>query len=215
VAWTSDVAGNWTRSWPDWNQDALFWQQVVSWAAGVPVQPDYLLDVSASGATAHIVLDDLRDDQFVDLASPVATVSGPLGGESAVPLRQTAPGRYEATLLVGSPGVYGVQVADGQRTETSGFVVRQQPEQSAFGADERTLRRIASDTGGRVLTNAAQAFRDEGRQTGQRWQPMWQFLVGLALGLFVTGLFVRRFMGFVEGVVAAVRRQSGRRRAAR
>jgi uncharacterized membrane protein/Mg-chelatase subunit ChlD len=219
VAWTSDVAGNWTRSWADWNQDALFWQQVVSWTAGVPVQPDYLLDVSVSGETAHIVLDDLRDDQFVDLASPVATVSGPLGGESAVPLRQTAPGRYEATLLAGSPGVYGVNVADGQRTETSGFVVRQQPEQSAFGADERTLRRIASDTGGRVLTNAAEAFRDEGRLTGQRWQPVWQFLIILALVLFVTGLFARRFAwplrGFVEGVGARVRRQSKPRPAAR
>jgi Ca-activated chloride channel family protein len=221
VAWTSDVAGNWTRLWTDWNQAALFWQQVLSWLAGVPIQPDFVLDVSASGETAHIMLDDLRDDQFVDLASPIASVSGPSGTEVPLVLQQSAPGRYEATVIASQPGVYAVKVVDGQRSETSGFVVREKPEQAAFGADEQTLRRIASDTGGRVVMNAAQAFRDEGRQNGQRWQPVWRFLVGLALVLLVIGLVARRLSpsspvsGFVAAVAARVRRRSGLRRVRR
>ena len=43
----------------------------------------------------------------------------------------------------------------------AGFVVGEQPEQTSFGSDEHTLPRVASQTGGRVLTSAAEAFRDD------------------------------------------------------
>jgi hypothetical protein len=222
VAWTSDVGGTWTRTWTDWNRNATFWQQAVSWAAGPPVQADFLLDVASIGETAHITLDSLRDDRFVDLASPVATLSGPSGGESRVPLRQTAPGRYAASVVADRPGTYAVTVSDAQRSETAGFVVRDQPELASFGADKHMLRRITSETGGRVLNAAAEAFRDDGRESGQRWQPLWQALLGLGLLTFVAGLVTRRLSwsllswwplnAFGAAVATRVRRRSGLRR---
>lgn len=227
VAWTSDVGGPWTRQWADWSAAPRLWRQAVGWAAGEPVQPDFLLDVSQTGITAHITLDDLREDQFVDLASPVATITAPSGSDSSVALRQTAPGRYEVTVLADTPGTYAVSVAEGARTETNGFVIRQQPELSSFGADRYTLRRIASDSGGRVLstTNAAEAFRDDGRAISQRWQPLWQPLLLVALLLFVASLAARRLSlawrasvslsKVAAGVAGGVRRRSGPRRVRR
>jgi hypothetical protein len=217
VAWTSDVGGPWTRSWADWADNTRLWQQAVGWAAGVPVQPDFQLSVTSSGSAQHIVLDELRDDRFVDLASPLATIASPAGKQSSVTLRQSAPGRYEASMVADAPGVYSVSVSEGQRSETSGFVVRSDPERATFGADIHTLRRIASDTGGRMLATPADAFRDQGRGSGQRWQPLSQPLLAVGLVLFVFGLAARRIGGtmnaLVSGAARAIRRRSGPPRA--
>jgi uncharacterized membrane protein len=220
VAWTSDLGGPWTRAWADWGDNARLWQQAVGWAAGLPVQSDFLVSVTSSGSTQHIRLDELRDDRFVDLASPIATIGAPGGAQSSVVLPQTAPGRYEATLIAEAPGQYGVTVSDGQRSETTGFVIRSDPEHSTFGADIQTLRRIASDTGGRMLATPADVFRDQGRGSGQHWQPLWQPLLGLSLALFVLGLATRRFSGWTVNawggsVARTIRRRSSLRRARR
>jgi uncharacterized membrane protein/Mg-chelatase subunit ChlD len=192
VAWTSDVGGPWTGGWSEWSRGANLWQQTVAWAAGVPVQPDFLVSIVQSGASVQVQLDEVKDDQFVDLASPVASISGPPGTHVSLPLRQSAPGQYTVALVSDQPGTYAVTVSDGSRTETKGFAVRADPEQQSFGADEQVLRRITSESGGRVLVSATEAFRAVGNGLGQHWQPLAPLLQALGLVLFVVGVAARR-----------------------
>lgn len=84
-----------------------------------------------------------------------------------------------------------------------------------------TLRRIASDTGDRVLSTPADAFRDAGRQAGLRWQPLWPVFMALGLILFVLGLALRRlsvpklFIPFAASAGVKARRRSAPLRAPR
>src|SRR5262249_22638019 len=46
VAWTSDVGTRWTTTWSSWDQNQRFWEQMVRWAMGPPINRDFRVDVS-------------------------------------------------------------------------------------------------------------------------------------------------------------------------
>src|SRR5260370_38079201 len=129
VAWTSDVGGRWTSNWLSWEQNNLFWAQLVRWAMGPPIDRDIRIAISRSGNEARVTVEDVIDGKFADLQPLTLTVSAPGGGSSRVLLRQVAAGQYEASVIVDTPGVYEVDVAEPSelrkpgRTATNSLVV--------------------------------------------------------------------------------------------
>jgi hypothetical protein len=214
VAWSSDAGRNWASAWPEWPQNARFWEQAVRWAMGPPVQRDFQIAVRTSGQQADITLESAREGRFADLEAPTTQVTGPSGLAATLPLRQVAPGRYTATVSADIAGAYQVTVTThpeapgaSPRSETTGFALRSNPELASFGADEHVLRRIASETGGRVLSDPASAFRAAGRPLGQRWEPVWQLMVLLGLALFLVDVVLRRIAMSPRRLVARLRRR--------
>ncbi|MBI4494661.1 MAG: VWA domain-containing protein [Chloroflexi bacterium] len=197
VVWTSDLSPRWTSEWLAWKDNQRFWDQAVRWAMPSPANRDLSLEVSRDDARVTLRAEALRDGQFANLAATRATITLPDGRTAQVPLRQTAPGRYEAQVLAESPGVYQVDVVqsdDGRaaRQETTGFVVREAEELASFGANERLLRRLASQTGGRVIQRPEEAFARDFNPVGFRWEPLWWRLLLLGLLLLPLDIAVRR-----------------------
>jgi Ca-activated chloride channel family protein len=199
VAWTSDMGTRWTSDWSAWNQDTRFWEQMVRWAMGPPVDRDYKVDVARVGDEARVSLEDIRDGKFADNVSPTVTLTVPSGATSQATLRQVAAGEYSATITGNVPGAYEVDVAEPSgprqpgRTETNGFVVPPVAETMSFVPDDQALRRIASDTGGQVLdSNTSDLYNGTRSATASRWDAVWQLFALLALVAFIADVAVRR-----------------------
>lgn len=199
VAWTSDVGGRWTTTWPSWDQNTRFWEQLARWAMGPPINRDFKLNVARAGGEAQVTVEDIQDGRFAELQTLTLTVSAPGGGSSQVPLRQVAPGQYAATIVAQTPGVYEVDVSEPSapgrpgRTESNGFIVPALVETTSFVADEPALRRIASETGGVLReTSSGDLFPATRTADASRWDPIWGIFAALALVCFVLDVALRR-----------------------
>ena len=200
VAWTSDVGTRWSTGWAGWDQNARFWEQLVRWAMGPPIDRDFKVEVTRVGDEARLTLDDIQDAQFADRQDLTLTVTRPDGGQSSAPLRQDAPGRYTATVVATAPGAYQLDVAEpkqprkASRTETSGFVVPPVAETLSFVANEQALRRIASETGGQLRDSSSTSdlYAADRTTNASRWDPLWPLFAVLALSAFVVDVAVRR-----------------------
>jgi Mg-chelatase subunit ChlD len=197
VSWMSDLGERWTPEWRNWKDNQRFWDQMVRWVMPNPASRDLRLETSRDDNRVTIHAESLRDGQFVSLASTRATVTLPDGREAELPMHQTAPGRYEAEVLPEATGVYRVDVVqEGNRLptreETIGFSVRPDEEVTTFGANERLLRRLASQTGGRVIQRPAEVFTRDFAPIGFRWEPLWWRLLTLGLILLPLDIMLRR-----------------------
>jgi Ca-activated chloride channel homolog len=200
VAWTSDLSTRWTSAWLNWDQNTRYWEQMLRWAMGPPINRDFRIDVARKGNVAHVSVEDIQDGRFSDLQALTMTVGLPGGGSSQADLRQVAAGRYEATVVADSPGVYEITVAEPSaprlpgRTESNGFVVPPLAEPVSFAADEQVMRRIASETGGTVVDAqaAGELYRGTRAANASRWDPIWSIFAVLALVAFVLDVAVRR-----------------------
>ena len=112
------------------------------------------------------------------------------------PLRQTAPGRYEARLPLTQFGSF-VLTADHQRdghtvAESSAQLVNPYPrEYMTLEPDVDLLERAATVTGGSARPTPAQLF-DPGDERIRHHEELWPKLLFLALVLFVLDLLLRR-----------------------
>ena len=78
------------------------------------------------------------------------------------------------------------------RIESAGFVVPLVAETASFEANDRVLRRIASETGGSILGSTSEVFRGARSAGSYRWDPVWPPLAVLGLVLFILDVAVRR-----------------------
>jgi Mg-chelatase subunit ChlD len=201
VAWTSDLGTRWTTSWPSWDQNAQFWEQLTRWAMGPPIDRDFKVDIVRTGAEARVTVQDLQDGTFADLQPLTLTLTAPGGATSQIALRQVAAGQYEATIVAATPGAYQVDVVEPSaprkpgRSETSGFVVPPVAETTSFVANDQEMRQIASETGGQVLAadpRASELYSAARTTNAPRWDPIWAIFAVLGLVAFVLDVAVRR-----------------------
>jgi uncharacterized membrane protein len=188
VAWTSDLSTRWAAAWAGWDQNTRFWEQLLRWAMGPPINRDFRIDITRTGNAALVKVEDIQDGRYSDLQPLKMTVVPPGGSTgSEVTLRQIAAGQYEATVVADRPGAYQVTVAEPSaprnpgRTEINGFVVPPVAETISFVANEQALRRIASETGGSVLDQrAGELYQGPRSADSARWDPIWQFFLVMA-----------------------------------
>jgi hypothetical protein len=198
VAWTSDLGTRWTSSWLTWDQNTRYWEQMLRWAMGPPINRDFRVDVARTGNTARVTVEDIQDGRFSDLQPLTLTVVAPGGGSSQVDLRQVAAGQYEANVVADTPGAYAVTVTEPSaprvqgRSESNGFVVPPVAETISFVANDQVLRRIASETGGLLLDKPGALYQGARTANATRWDPIWSIFAVLALLAFALDVAVRR-----------------------
>jgi Ca-activated chloride channel family protein len=199
VAWTSDLGSRWTTPWLAWDQNTRFWEQMLRWVMGPPINRDFRVDVTRTGSTAHVTVEDIQDGRFSDLQPLTLTVVAPGGGSSKVDLRQVAAGQYEANVVTNTPGAYALTVTEPSaprvqaRSESNGFVVPPVAETTSFAANDQVLRRIASETGGLFLAQRlVDLYQGTRNADTSRWDPIASVFLVLALLAFVLDVAVRR-----------------------
>ncbi|GIW06481.1 MAG: VWA domain-containing protein [Dehalococcoidia bacterium] len=201
VAWTSGLQDDWAGEFASWSGRSQFWGQLVRYAMGVPAEPGIGIRAETQAMQVTLTADVVTDDgRYIDLADAEATVIAPSGAARAYPLRQEAPGRYRVQFSAEEAGAHEVRVriaraGQVERSEIAGFVTVADPEARSLAPNDRLLNRLAGVTGGRQIADPAAAFADTTRPAGLAWLPLWPWLLGGALVLFVLDIAARRLRG--------------------
>jgi hypothetical protein len=149
------------------------------------------------------------DDSFENGLQGKLRVTGPEpGGETRdVPMRQTAPGRYEADFPLDRYGSFllraglektvdpagqGGTARTGTVAESFGHVTNPYPrEYLALAPDVETLQRAATATGGSLLADARAPF-DPAGESVRYHEDLWPRFAAAAIFLLVLDVLVRR-----------------------
>lgn len=225
VAWTSDVKNLWAVEWLRWPGYGQFWGQLVREHMRQKKRQEVKMRSELDPATGrvHAYLDAIGgDDRFQNgldgklslratdaSGAPKAEKLGPDGkptnGATIFPMRQTAPGRYEADFPLDRFGSFTLhaslekQVEDAkgaaksvQVAESFGHVTNPYPrEYLAFEPDLGTLERAARITGGAMDPPPA-AFFDPAGETIKFHRDLWSRFIAWAVGVYLLDLFLRR-----------------------
>ncbi len=201
MAWTSDAKNTWASRWLEWPDFGKFWAQLVKRTDRPPEDPNRQVTVNVNGDRALIRLDaqtgaDQSDRHYLNFLPSQAIVVDPQGNETNVPLPQVAPGRYEASVPVKPDGVYTLTATQtdtngDEAVQSSGFVVPYSPEYGLTSTDQSLLQGLARHTGGKLITDPADAFAHTLPSVGAP-RPLWPLLMVLIAILVVADVGVRR-----------------------
>ncbi len=222
MAWTSDVKNRWAVEWLRWPGFSRFWAQLVR--EHMRQRRRQTLDMAADvrDGEARVVVDAIGgDDSFLNGLDSTVKVVGPMGApraqreEREVALRQTAPGRYEASLPLERFGSF-VLTAEHRRdgdlvAESQAQIANPYPrEYMTLEPDLSLLNRAAEVTGGGAEPSPDALFDPRGEKITHH-EELWPTLLLVALGLFLLDLLLRRVRLFDRRFRAAPARAPGPR----
>ena len=211
AAWTSDLGARWSASWSRWPPYQKLWSQVARATMRRRAAAHFPIRATRAGDLVRLTVDAIgTDDRFMvglDGAVQVTAVSPgrPAAPAHAVPVAETAPGRYEASFhpdietgallfeATLSAGKIPTAAASGRMTLPFAPELRPHPPAADGAAAEgpALLAATAARTGGRLITEVRQLYED-GRDRRETRQPMrTPILLATAL-LFLVDVFLRR-----------------------
>jgi uncharacterized membrane protein len=202
VMFTSDVKNRWAVDWLQWDGYGKFWSQLVRETArrSHGAEVDFKVDRRGNAAEVELSVVD-RSGHYPRGLAPELRVIGPTADVRMVPLRQTAPGRYRASIPVSisasSPwrfeldaeGIPDEALAPASRTRT---VFYPYPDEYRFyPPDVAKLEALALETGGKVGPSVEDIF-EVGAERASVPTALAPLLMGLALALYLLDIAVRR-----------------------
>lgn len=204
LAWTSDVKSRWASDWVRWGGWPQLWGQL----AHEHMRQKHRRELDMK---AEIVAGELRatvdafdaEDRFENGLESTLSIVGPEPAKTSrsVPLRQTAPGRYEARVPLDAQGAFLLR-ADHRRRKDDGTLAPvavsfghvthpYPPEYASFEPDRALLERVASVTGGATDPDLAAVVDPAGEHVTSH-EDLWPRLVMAAIALLVLDLLLRR-----------------------
>lgn len=198
VAYTSDVKNKWAVNWLTWSSFGKFWSQVLRWTMRQGPSDDFRVSAWIAEGRGHIRVDAVDGaGQFLDRLDGQAWVLDPQLNKKVVPLRQTGPGFYAGQFEAHRLGAYLIKARFFQKKHFIGM-----GEASASYAypaewlsaqpDIESLRTLSQAGGGSFDPTPQAMWHREPHEKLLAYQPLWPYLVGLALGLFVFDVLLRR-----------------------
>lgn len=205
LAWTSDVKSQWSVEWLRWPGFEKFWGQLVHEHMRQKHRRELDMKADIEGGVLHASVDAFgADERFENNLSSKLSVIGPEpGGETRiVDMRQTAPGRYEASLPLDRYGSFLLRAEhahedkDGQLRPVAvsfGHVSNPYPrEYASFESDVPVLAKAAAATGGVVDPKDNAAVFDPAGEKVTYHEELWQKFIFAAVLVFLLDLLVRR-----------------------
>jgi Ca-activated chloride channel homolog len=207
VAWTSDVKNNWSVDWLRWSGFSKFWGQFTREHMRIKRRQELPMQVEMRENTVHAVVDAFTpDERFDNQLESKLVVTGPAtakgkGERRDIPMRRTAPGRYEADLRLDDYGSFLLR-AEHARIAPDGSL---QPFASSFGhvsnpypreygrfePDIELQARAAAAAGGSLDPEPAKVFDAQGEKIIY-YRPLWSRFVLAAIVVFLLDLLIRR-----------------------
>ncbi|MBI5667033.1 MAG: VWA domain-containing protein [Chloroflexi bacterium] len=206
VAFTSDATARWGANWVTWDNFVRFWSQTVRWTITESAESNLETRVVLEGEQARLIVDARdMDGDFLNGADLQLSLVNPQARATQLPLRQVAPGRYEATFNPTDEGAYILHVQGtgtaGDRPvtfdQTTGWVMSYSSEYDVRAG--RTdgavlLNELAALTGGRSLTDDPAAAFAHNLVAQRAFTPIWPWLLLAALLLLPFDVAVRRLI---------------------
>ena len=199
VAAVTTDADRWAAQWAATPGFARFWTNLSAWTARAIDDTPGELRMIARGDAADLVYEARGDaGEPLDGMTVAVNLYPPDGAAREVELRQTGPGRYEATArnLPGGTTVGAARASLDDRPlppAIAGVSVRAGSEDQFLSSDEAGLARLAARTGGRVLgwDSPEDLFARFERPRVLR-SALWPALLIAALALFLIDVAMRR-----------------------
>jgi uncharacterized protein YegL len=231
AAFTSAAPGSgpWAQSWVEWPEAAIFWVQLARTIARPAVSQDAELITTIQDSRLLITYETLSAlDEDPDQAKPgypaylqvEGTVYQPDGVALPVRLRQSGPGRYEASLDAAQAGNYIVALTPRQGARRlapaiGGASQSASPEFRRYKSNMGLLEEIVETTGGRRLSvsdpRALDLFDRTGMPPSVSFLPAWRTVLCWALALLLLDVACRRIAwdynllrSFVRSAIARV-----------
>jgi hypothetical protein len=202
VAFTSDAQAAWATSWLEWNKFAKFWTQLARWTLRGQLSQNLQMHTEVADGKGHVVVDAVDGQgNFINFLDFESGLIGPTLERKPLALKQTGPGRYEATFPVEAAGSYMVTARSKEQEGaggliTGGLAMSYSPEYKNVRSNEALLKQVASLTGGREATlsdNRVNLF-DHNLPSGSKPEPLWPNALALAILLVPLDVFFRRVM---------------------
>ena len=93
VAFTSDAGRRWAKTWPDWQNFAAFWSQVIRWSMRPADRGNLTLNVRREQGKIKVVVDALdKNNEFLNFLQIRGQAVDPALNHRSIELVQTAPG---------------------------------------------------------------------------------------------------------------------------
>ena len=216
VAWTSDVKNRWAVEWLRWPGFGQFFGQLVREHMRTKHRRELDMKTEIVGGVVRATIDAFgADERFENGLDSTLTVIGPMPSTTKqdIPMKQIAPGRYEAGFLLDKYGSFLLRAehkrplpdTDGKKTAVAvsyGHVSNPYPVEFArFEPDTQTLAQVAQATGGAVDPDPRKVF-DPGDEKITYHEDLWPRAILAAIVVFLLDLFVRRVRIFDRKVVA-------------
>ncbi len=209
-AFTSDLGGPWSEEWTNWPEAIAFWTQLIRSTARPNVSHDAELLTELKDGRLHMTLEAAdQEEGFLDYLQVEGTVYTPDRDPIAVRLRQTAPGRYEASIPARMAGNYIVALnprrGDRRLSPVIGGASRSTGEEfRRYNSNLAMLEEIVDLTGGRRLDIADPAsvnlFDRSAMPASVSLLPAWRTLIGFAIVILLLDVAGRRIAWSAVGI---------------
>lgn len=217
LAWTSDVKNGWAVEWLRWPSFGKFWGQLVREHMRVKRRREVAMKTEVDGSNVRATVDGFTADERFDNGWSSTLKVQKVGSKAearSVPLRQSAPGRYEADFQLDGYGSFLLRAEHARRNEQgdlqpvgSSFAHVSNPyprEYVSFEPDIERLRRAALAGGGALDPEPAALFDPRGEKILHHVELYARFVLA-ALFVFVLDLLVRRVRLFDRKSIARAR----------
>ncbi|MCR5848860.1 MAG: VWA domain-containing protein [Lachnospiraceae bacterium] len=205
VAWTSDVSGEWSAEYSQWEKTPLLWHNIVKLVSEDNGMEGTYATVEQNGnkATVTYTTEDYSADTKV-----VAIVYDEEGNPSEVELDPKKPGVYEAEIDTKDTGIYTINVQQKDKGEIVSSIntaaIMQYSLEYRFYPENTLLDEFAAGTGGTFIDNPEDVFKISPEFVKARFN-LWLPLLIFASLLFLYDIAVRRFhisFAFVDKMAA-------------
>ena len=191
IAFTSDSTGKWTGDFARWGGYPEFWNTAVARLLPSYEEVPYLITHERGGT--YTVTDSSRKAAFLDIA-----IVDEKGQEVPFIAEPLAPGKMRVTVDA-KPGLVFFGIADDKGgLFEAGVSVPYSDEYKPTPPNQALMTKLAERTGGKVLENPEEAFRDHPYQGGEKTL-IAEWLIGVAMLLFFIDITLRRF-GMLQGL---------------
>lgn len=185
IAFTSDSTGEWSGDFANWNNWGNFWNTAVSRL--LPAYSEVPFTIQKSSDGSYTVADPTGKSSFIEV-----TAVNEKGEELPVTSEPIAPGKSRVTVE-SEPGLVFFRVSNEQDAlYQAGISIPYSAEYKVQKANSNLLEQIASQTGGKLLTEASEVFRPIEIKSSDK-QSIQQMLVLAAIILFFIDITIRRF----------------------
>jgi len=205
AAWNSDVTGEWTGAFVGQEDYVQLWKRIVDYSAGNASMGEDSVNVVTAGERTQV---DYQTSDYGNNTEILVTVIDPKGDVAEQKLHATAPGKYTAELSTPQTGLYHFNIRRTEDGEIRNYMTTAAAVQFSdeYKFDVRTdayLEFVGQY--GRIITEQDSVWTRLTTKTREGY-PLTNWLLALAIVLFLVDIAMRRFQYVPRRIVLTVRK---------
>jgi len=205
VAWTSDVSGEWSSEYSNWDKTTLLWHNIIKLVSEDNGMAGTNATVEQKGNKALVTY---TTEEYSANTKVIATVYDEDGNPIEVELDAVKPGVYETMIDTKDTGIYTINVQQRENDDIISSIntaaIMQYSLEYRFYPDNTLLEEFAASCGGVFVENPDEVFKIRPEYVKARFN-LWIPLLIVSALIFLYDIAVRRFhfsFAFVDKMAA-------------